>query len=343
MSLRILALSLGLVATAFAGSADEDWQSVLALDVGPQTQTRLPSEARTAVAAHLVAQERALRTFLAAHASDARIFEARVRLSRLLAIRGEIQNDEKSRTEAARILDALEKTATPGQRAELDYARLSQAMRRMSGPSPLDRDALLGRARKFQAAHPEDRRLPQILAEIATQFDSLPATKRKLLLEAQPLARDEQLQSQIADDLRRLDLLGQPLALSAPTTDGKTIDISDYRGRPIIVCFFATWSPPSILALDVIKRAVAAFPKERIQVIGVSLDTKPEPLGELLKSQSVAWPIIRDGQGWESPLIRGFGINSLPTVWLLDREGKLRSLDALENIGGQIKQLSGTK
>ena len=77
--------------------------------------------------------------------------------------------------------------------------------------------------------------------------------------------------------------------------------------------------------------------------MGVSLDTKPEPLGELLKSRSVAWPVIRDGKGWESPLIRGFGINTLPTVWLVDREGKLRSLDALENTAGQIQKVLGAR
>ena len=339
MKPRLWAVLLGLVGTAFAGSADEDWQAVLALDAGPQVQPRSSAEAQTAVAGHLAAQERAIRGFIAAHAGDARAFEARLRWSRLLVIRGDIQNDEKSRAEAARILDALEKTATPGQRTELDFARLSQAMRRINAQSSIDRDALLSRARKFQAAHPEDRRLPQIFAEVATLFDSQPATKRKLLLEAQPLARDGQLQSRIADDLRRVELIGQPLALSAASTDGKTIDIADYRGRVVIVCFFATWSPPSILALDAIKRSVAAFPKERIEVLGVSLDTKPEPLGELLKSQAVEWPVVRDGQGWESPLIRGFGINSLPTVWLLDRKGQLRSLAALENTSGQIKSL----
>ena len=262
-----------------------------------------------------------------------------LRMSRLLAIRGDLQNDAKARGAAARILDALEKIATPEQRTELDFARLSQAMRRMNAPTAADRDALLSHARKFQSAHPEDHRLPQIFAEVATLFDSQPATKRKLLLEAQPLARDGQLQSRIADDLRRVELLGQPLPLSAASTDGKSIDIADYRGRVVIVCFFATWSPPSILALDAIKRSVAAFPKERIEVLGVSLDTKPEPLGELLKSQAVEWPVVRDGQGWESPLIRGFGINSLPTVWLLDRKGQLRSLNALENTSGQIRSL----
>ena len=212
-------------------------------------------------------------------------------------------------------------------------------MRKSNAQTAIDRDALLSRARRFQKAHPEDRRLPQILAEIATQFDLQPATKRKLLLEAQPLAIDEELKSRIADDLRRLEMLGQPVALAGPSTDGRAINVEEFRGRIVVVCFFATWSPPSILALDKVKRAVAEFPGERVQVFGVSLDAKPEPLGELLKSQKIAWPIVRDGQAWESPIIRGLGINSLPTVWLLDREGKLRSLDALENTGGQIRQL----
>ena len=343
MSPKIWALSLALAATAFAGSADEDWKAVTALDAGPQAPARSGTDAQAAILAHLAAQERALRSFITDHAEDPHTFEARLRLARLFALRGEIQNDPKLRTESDRQLAALEKSATPGQRADLDFARLSQAMRRANSPTTMDRDALLNQARKFQTAHPEDRRLPQILVEIATLFDLLPATKRKLLLEAQPLASDEETKSRIADDLRRLDLLGSILALSGPSTEGKPIDLADHRGRIVLVAFFATWSPQSILALDTLKKTLAAFPKDRVHLLGVSLDTKPEPLGELLKSRAVTWPIIRDGQGWESPRIRAFGINTLPTVWLVDREGKLRSLGALENTNPQIQQLLRAK
>ena len=328
---------------AFAENADEDWLAVLALDAGPRELARTASERQAAVTAHLAAQDRALRTFITAHPADARQFEARLRLSRLLSIRGDVFSDEKAHAEATRILDGLGKIATPEQQTELDFARLSQTMRRMNAGQSMDRDALLAHARRFQKAHPEDRRLPEILSEVATQFDSQPAAKRKLLLEAQPLANDEELKSRIADDLRRLELLGQPIALSGPSTDGKVINVEDYRGRIVVVCFFATWSPPSILALDTLKRAIAPFPKDRVQVIAVSLDTKPEPLGELLRSRTITWPIIRDGQGWESPLIRGFGVNALPSAWLLDRKGKLRSLDTFENTNGQIRNLLGEK
>ena len=54
---------------------------------------------------------------------------------------------------------------------------------------------------------------------------------------------------------------------------------------------------------------------------------------------NVTWPVIFDGKGWESPLIRELGINELPTVWLLDAKGRLRSLNALEGTAAQVRQL----
>ena len=99
MNPRIWVVTLALAASAFAGSADEDWQAVLALDAGPQTPVRTSEEAQSALTAHLAAQDRALRTFITAHSGDAREFEARLRLARLTALRSEILNDAKSRAE----------------------------------------------------------------------------------------------------------------------------------------------------------------------------------------------------------------------------------------------------
>ena len=39
-------------------------------------------------------------------------------------------------------------------------------------------------------------------------------------------------------------------------------------------------------------------------------------------------PVAFDGKGWESPLVRSLGINSLPTLWIVDRKGNLRALNA---------------
>jgi hypothetical protein len=50
-------------------------------------------------------------------------------------------------------------------------------------------------------------------------------------------------------------------------------------------------------------------------------------------------PVYFDGKSWESPLVRKFGVNALPTVWVIDRRGILRSLNAGENLADVVEAL----
>lgn len=340
----LLPALLGLVAIVlpaplWAGSAEEDWQAVVALDAGPQLRSRGGADTQAAIIAHLGSQEKALRAFLAGHPEDPRAFEAGLRLARLLGLRGQMQEDPKVGAEAARVLEGLALKVKPEQQGELDFARLALAMRRIKNPTQAEREALLGRAQTFQRSHPEDRRMAALLAEIATLFDSQPGTKTKLLRDAQALAREPDLQARIGDDLRRLEALGQVLTFSAEMPSGETLELADYRGRVVVLVFFAVWSQPSMEALGVLQKNVAAFPKDQVQMLGVSLDTKPEALAGFLKEKKIAWPVACDGKGWEGRLVRLLGINALPTVWLLDRTGKVRSLNALDNSADQLRQV----
>ena len=320
-----------------AATADEDWQALVALDAGPPGRPTTPEEVRGMTLGHLARQERGVRAFLAAHGSDARAFEARLRLSRALQIRADLTADAEPRTEAARILAGLEKSATPAQRPEVDFARIAAFMRTLGKPQPAQRDELLALARRFQREHPGDRRLAALLAQVATLFDMQPKTKLALLEDAERLATDAEVKAGVADDLRRVRLLGREVALSGPTLQGKTADLAAMRGKPVIVIFFAEFSPPSVAALSALKRAVAELP--RAGVLGVSLDDDREKCVALLRRLDLAWPAIFDGKGWASPAVRALGINALPTVWLIDGEGRLRSLDALEGTAGQVRQL----
>ena len=332
-------LALGSSA-ALAGDAEADWKGIVALDAGPQEQPQTAEAARAMVLAHLAKQERALRGFLAAHPRDARVFETRLRLARLLQIRGDFEESDKLRADGKRLLDELEKTATPEQRVELAFSNVSRLMRNLRQVTPAQRDDLLAAARKFQTDHPGDRRIAALLAEVAVLFDTLPKTKEALLAEAQPLATDDDLKGRIADDLKRVRLLGAEVPLTFTSVQGREIKLADLRGQPVLVVFFAAFSPPSLAALTSVQRAVAELPRGSVQVLGVNLDEKRETLDTVMKSRALAWPVAFDGKGWESPLVRGLGINALPTVWLFDARGRLRSLNALENTAAKIRQLS---
>src|SRR5260221_13951719 len=88
-------------AGALAGTAEDDWQTVVALDAGPGGKSESAEAAGMMVVNHLAKQEKALRSFLAAHPQDPHVFEAQLRLARLLQIRADFEGFEKLRVEAS--------------------------------------------------------------------------------------------------------------------------------------------------------------------------------------------------------------------------------------------------
>jgi peroxiredoxin len=329
----------GLCTSALAGTVEEDWQAVISLDAGPTGQPDSPKAAGTLVVGHLAKQEKALRSFLAAHPEDSHAFEAQLRLARLLQIRAEFEASDKLRAESKRLLDSLEKTATPEQRPELEFAKVARMMRILKRSDPAQCEDLLKAARRFQADYPTDRRVAALLTEVATLFDSQPKTKQTLLEDAQAMSKDPDLKARIADDLKRLSLLGQEVSLKFTSVQGQEIDIASMAGKPVFIIFFAQNSAPSMVGLLKLQQEVAQLPQGSIRVVGVNLDPKRESVTEVLKAHGLTWPMAWDGKGWESSLVRGFGINALPTVWLLDAQGKLRSLNALDGAADRARQL----
>lgn len=322
-----------------APNAAAAWQRIVELDAGPQVHFKSRDEARAGSIAHVGRQEKALREFIAAFPRDEHFFEARLRLARLLQIRASFQSIEAAREEARKILDELSLSATGPQRVEVDFARLAFAMRTLRMTDWRQREELLGAVTRFKNENPGDRRLPALLAEIAGLFDREPEFKRSLLLEAQRIAKEPGLAQRLADDLKRLDLLGKPLALRFTTRQGKQIDLADYRGKIVVLVFLADFSVPAAEAVTTLQRASREWPKGAVQLLGISLDSKPEELAALIQRENIAWPVGFDGKGWATPPAREFGINRLPTVWLIDQAGLLRAQNGLEATTDQIRQL----
>ncbi len=339
----LVALLLVASMAALGGAADEDWAALVALDKGPQSAMRSQAEAQTAAVAHIERQERTLRDFLREHPGAPQSFEARLRLSRALQIRGEWQKIAGALEEAQRLLDDAAKIATPKQRVEVDFSRLTLVMRTMRGASRAEREDLMNAARKFQSAHPDDRRVSTVLVEVASLMDHQPRTKRALLNDARALARSDADRARVDDDLKKLDLLGAPVPLRFTSVQGREIDLAALRGKAVVLVYFAEWSPPSVSALKTVQAATNSMPDGRVQVVGVSLDNSAAALKQLMEQQGITWPVAYDGKGWASPLVRELGINALPTVWLIDGQGRLRSLKGLEDTAGQLRQLTAER
>ncbi|MCX6967788.1 MAG: TlpA disulfide reductase family protein [Verrucomicrobia bacterium] len=337
--LLLAAFLLPLVALA-TDRAETDWNAVLALEAGPQNlEIHSREEARTVTLAHLYKQEAGLRNFLREHPGSLHVVDAQLRLARLLATRCDLTGKAAFYQAAQRLLNEALASAPEERRADVAFAQIALGMLRMPVPTDRDRDLLTGQMNAFQTHYPNDRRVASLIAEVATLFDDQPRRKQALLNQALAAARTPELRARIEDDLRRLALLGRPIELRGKTATGADFDLAQFRGKVSLVYFFASWSPPSLAGIAEVEYLRKTFAKETVAVIGVSLDPTPEVLDATLKVRAIPWPVLFDGKGWKSPLVRSLSINALPTLWVIDRQGKLRTLNAKTESEALVREL----
>jgi hypothetical protein len=323
-------------------SPDSDWESIVALDAGPGSKPKNIEDARSLAKAHLARHRELVSDFLEKNPADPRIPEARMRLASLLAALGKMENRQSQVDEAMRLLQSLERDkSTPAPiRAESGFRRVSLLMQSLQGREIERRSDLVAAARNFEHRFPGDRRAPRLLVEVATLCDNNPPLKRELLEEARALSSESALDRRIADDLKRLELLDKPFALEFPTVQGNSFSIASRRGRIVLVVYWSTESLPSLLWIDEFRRALAKLPADKLAIATVSLDKNPDTVREVLEGIGItSWATACDGKSWLSPLVRPYGINALPTVFLIDQKGTLRALNARNSYESWIRKL----
>ncbi len=320
---------------------DEDWAVILELDKGPQVEPTSRDEALRLARAHFEKHRAAIRKFIADNPGDPRVFDAQLRLTSIDATEGSMAGKPTLVTEALRDLMRLEKT--PGisrQRlADVTFRRISLQMQTISGRDQDIREAVVTAATNFATRFPEDVRSPRLLVEAATLCDEVPETMRDLLTRARELSDEAALDDRIADDLRRMDALGQPVEAKFKTIDGRTVDISRLRGQVVVMVFWAAESPHSLIWMRDFIETLRKIPKADLQIITVSLDETRASLDNALRAFEIDWPTYFDGKGWESAVARPLGINALPTVWVIDKRGNLRVLNARKSYLQWIRKL----
>ena len=340
----VFALLLLAATVSARADADADWAQINAMDAnGPSQQWQSEEQARDTTLDYLGKQEKALRDFIAAYPGDAHVPDAKLRLAHLLATRADLAQDSSQRVASDAILNELEsEPAMKDRRADVEFARLSIFMQRVNALSGANRDPLLEKARAYAKEFPDDRRVAPLLAEVADAFEEdEPKTARALLEQALPKAQTPELRASITDDLKRLALLGKPLEMHWTAIDGTRINLDSLHGKVVLIYFFASWSPPSMVELDWVRDLASRVPADTLQALGVCLDKDPVALPSMLSDHGITWPVYCDGGGWQGPLVRSLGINEIPDLWIVDRDGILRALDAKDDAVQLIEKAAG--
>lgn len=337
-----LVAALGFAGAPLQAGMEEDWTAIVALDSGPKKHPSSPEEARDLARAHLTIQEHQLEDFLKKYPQSPHYFDARKKLALVWAAEGSFDSSPALTEKALKTLGELE--SFPGasfdQQADAAFLRASVQMQVQKGEPHEVRDAVVKIARDFSAHYPTDRRSPRLLVEASTLCDDSPELKRQLLDQALRETREEALKRRIEDDYRRLAFLNKPFTLRFTSTTGKSVDLADLHGKIVVLIFWSSESPHSLLWLRDFLIAYETLPKENLSVVTISLDDNRNALMARLKNLPPAWPTYFDAKGWKGPVPRSLGINALPSVWILDKNGIVRTINAKSNYESWIRRLT---
>ena len=145
------------------------------------------------------------------------------------------------------------------------------------------------------------------------------------------------------NDLRANE--GKPFLVEGTLIGGSHFSTADWKGKVILVDFWATWCPACIAELPNVRNLYATYHSQGLEILGVSNDHEADALkGFLAANPDMTWPqIFDDGSaGNESPSII-HGIKLLPTMFVVDRKGILRSVDTDADFADLIPKLLAEK
>jgi peroxiredoxin len=109
---------------------------------------------------------------------------------------------------------------------------------------------------------------------------------------------------------------------TAPALDGaKSVSLGAYRGKVVYLDFWASWCPPCLTSLPELEELRKQFPSDQFQILAVNVDPDPDKARKFLERTKIGYPSATDPKG---RIPQSFGIETMPTSFLIDRRGVIR-------------------
>ncbi|HQQ93647.1 MAG TPA: TlpA disulfide reductase family protein [Bacteroidia bacterium] len=108
-----------------------------------------------------------------------------------------------------------------------------------------------------------------------------------------------------------------------PGPDGKELALSSFRGKVVLIDFWASWCGPCRKEMPNVVKAYAKYKNKGFEIFGVSLDQDKQRWLDAISKDGITWPQVSDLKYWENAAARVFNVQSIPYTVLLDKDGKI--------------------
>lgn len=118
--------------------------------------------------------------------------------------------------------------------------------------------------------------------------------------------------------------------IALPSLNGDTLKLSSLKGKVVLLDFWASWCGPCRSANKDMAKLYSKFKDKGFEIFSVSLDDNINAWEKAVKKDKITWQQVNDNGGWNAKTAAQWQIYSLPTTFLVGKDGKLLAMDLTE-------------
>jgi thiol-disulfide isomerase/thioredoxin len=187
-----------------------------------------------------------------------------------------------------------------------------------------------------------DSNMIRVLRLFSEEIKDLFPQRSKKILELGQKYANEDGKKTLDGITRGKYVLGSKPQIKFKAVDGSEVDLSKMKGKVVLIDFWATWCGPCMGELPNVLDVYRKYHDKGFEIIGISFDRSIEALQKVTKERGMTWAQYFDGKEWDNDFGAYFGIQGIPTMWLVDKEGKVADTESRgTELGNKVKKLLG--
>ncbi len=130
---------------------------------------------------------------------------------------------------------------------------------------------------------------------------------------------DAQVESSLQPSVPPSDVTGAAPAFTLTDINGQQVSLADFRGKVVVLDFWATWCPPCRREIPDFIDLQKQYGSQEVQIVGIALD-EPDKVKSFARDMKMNYPVLL---GTPDIAMRYGGIDGIPTTFVIDRKGMI--------------------